>query len=65
MANKQRGKSSETEPNAVTVSISKLTGELLEKIDSRAAELDMNRSQYFRWLAKLDLRRAHEQKEAA
>jgi metal-responsive CopG/Arc/MetJ family transcriptional regulator len=39
--------------------------ELLPKIDKRAKTLDLNRSQYFRRLARLDLQRAKEEKRAA
>ena len=38
----------------VAVSVT-LAPDLLARVDARAAELDLNRSQYFRRLARLDL----------
>lgn len=36
-----------------------LTPDLLTQVDERAARLDLNRSQYFRRLARLDLEKAY------
>jgi hypothetical protein len=48
------GKSPETAPEKVSVSVV-WEGELLKLVDARAKELDLNRSQYLRRLAKRDL----------
>jgi metal-responsive CopG/Arc/MetJ family transcriptional regulator len=41
-----------------------LEPDLLEKIDNRAKALDLNRSQYFRRLARADLDRENEPRSA-